>query len=263
MQQGTLQVGQGTGKDIDGTEVIKDDAEIRLFDHFGSGIVVFWTIRPDAIPAFKDQHTASEEQAEHSRSLELREKAVVQQRIIEQEKAQRENKDEISMPLIRLLYVCLSTLAVYHDRNNPQTVRFTNVTQKQHFPLAESRDIFRQLCMKFPRLLQTDWGFDGTSSSCFNCSHISIPGLDQSRLSKHRSYFGIRNYVDHLPRMMALAEKIYLDLRRWSILTHPGLWIITHVTLCLIVVFPQIIFRLCSAWSYAIPFQLVWRTTGL
>ncbi|KAN0116684.1 hypothetical protein V8E51_002661 [Hyaloscypha variabilis] len=88
---------------VNGTEVVKDDAEIRLFDHFGSGIVVFWTIRPDAIPAFKDQLTASEKQAEHSRSVQLREKAVVQQRIIEQEKAPRENKDDTSMPLIKLL----------------------------------------------------------------------------------------------------------------------------------------------------------------
>ncbi|KAE9376263.1 hypothetical protein N431DRAFT_462111 [Stipitochalara longipes BDJ] len=87
---------------VDGMELVKDDMRMQQFDYFKSGIVVFWTIKPDEIIAFRNEQAASGglPKTESDGITHLRETSSTRQIAMNWEEMQKENKETRTMPLI-------------------------------------------------------------------------------------------------------------------------------------------------------------------
>lgn len=233
---------------VDGTEIVKDDAQIQDFDYFKTGVVVFWTVEDNWTGLLKVECAKGRERgtpmSQVDKRVPLKDASQSKENIQRTDFASFERKSRRPIP-----QVMRPTLRTVGTGSNLHETHATKVPESPPTTLKGWEDSLKDLNKKYPHVLsEVEETSVGLQIRCVDCP--GIPFLVPCGESLTTTIFRFSTHLDNEYHKKRLKKRVKL-LQEVKQKMGRGVHIPLAVTGTQI---PRIVCNLCPGWKYNIGF---------
>lgn len=233
---------------VDGTELVKDDAQIQDFDYFKTGVVVFWTVEDNRTGLMKVESAKGRERGtpipQVDKRVPLKDVSQSKENIQRTEFANFERKSRRPIPQV----IC----PIFHTVGTGSNLHETHTTKVPESPpttLKGWEDSLKDLNKKYPHVLsEVEETSVGLQIRCVDC--LALPFLVPCGESLTTTNFRFSTHLDTEYHKRRLKKRVKLLQEVKQKMGH-GVHIPLAVTGTQI---PRIVCNLCPGWKYNVGF---------
>jgi hypothetical protein len=234
---------------VNGTEVVKDDVQIKDFDCFKTGVVVFWTVEYNPTGLLKVELTKGREpripSSKVDKRVPLKDVSPSKENIQPTEFANFARKGRKPIP-----QVMPPTIRTFETGSNSLETHATRVPKSPPITLKGLEKSLKELHKKYPHVLsEVEETSEGLLVRCVDCPGNSFLVTCGDSLAttilRFYTHLGTEHHKRRLKRRVTLLQEMKQKLGR-------GVHIPLAVTGTQI---PRIVCHLCPGWKHNVRFE--------